>query len=291
MNIGTFYQLIVNTLSLGSVYAVGILGLTLIFGVLEIVNFAHGEFVMLGMYATYFMFTFFGIDPYLSVIVVIPAFILFGLLLDRMVINRVTERDFTTQITVTVGLALLLRYIAHVIFSPDVRILRVSYSRTVDLGLASISIERLLTFIVSCVLIGTLFLFLHKTYIGKAIRAVALQKEAARLVGINVGQVYGWSFGLGIACAGAAGSIMVPIFPISPQSGLEFLLVAFIVVVFGGVNSLLGTFVAAFIVALVEILTAFIWSSQLQTAVAFFIFLIVLIFKPTGLLGVRKREY
>lgn len=285
MDISTLLQLVINTLSLGSVYAVGAIGLTLIFGVLGIVNFAHGEFLMLGMYATYFMFIFLGIDPYLSILIVIPLFLLFGLLLDKILIKWITELDFTTQITVTIGLALMIRYIAHMVFSPDVRILTVPYSQTIDLGPAMVSIERLLTFIISCGLIALLFLFLHRTYIGKAIRAVALQKEAARLVGINVPRVYGWSYGLGIACAAAAGSLMIPIFPATPQSGLEFLLVAFIVVVFGGYNSLVGTFLAAFIVAFVEIMTAFVWTAQLQTATAFFMFVIILIFKPAGLLG------
>ena len=285
-----FLQLIINGIAIGSVYALMAIGLTLIFGIIEVVNFAHGEFIVLSMYGSYWLFKSWGIDPYVGMIILVPLFFLIGIGIERLIIHRVINASPFIQIFVTNGLALVLMSSAIVLWGADYREVTPSYAfDDVDILGMKISLVNLLGMAINVFAIIVFFIFLHKTYIGKAIRAVSQQKTGAMMVGINVPFLYTLSFGIGIAYAAIAGSTMSTLYSIYPAMGGNFILVAFVVVILGGYNSIIGSFIAGFIIGLIEVFTAFFLSSHLKEIMYFLIFIIILLFKPTGLLGREER--
>ena len=279
-------QLVINGLLLGGIYALISIGLTLIFGVLEIINFAHGEFLMLAMYASFFAFQLFGIDPYLSLVIVLPLFFALGLLAQRIIIQPILNAEPLNQIFTTVGLSLVLQNLALVFFKADFRTIKTSYStKAFFLGNLMVSFPHLMAFLLALLIIGALLVFLKTTYIGMAIRALAQQRRAAMLMGIDVNLTYMIAFGIGIACVGGAGAILIPIYYAFPTVGSIFVLVAFVVVILGGYNSLAGALVGGLIIGVVETLSGFFLSPQLKEAVYFSIFIIILFIRPAGLFG------
>ncbi|MBW1699212.1 MAG: branched-chain amino acid ABC transporter permease [Deltaproteobacteria bacterium] len=282
----TIIQLIVNGLLIGGIYALISIGLTLIFGVLEIINFAHGEFLMLSMYACYWMFQLTGIDPYVSFFFIIPIFFLLGMAVQRVVIQPIIDAPPLNQIFATVGLSMVMANTALALWKADYRTVKTSYS-SLSLKIAGlmISFPRLLAFLSAFILIGALFLFLKKTYTGKAIRALAQQRKAAMLMGINVYRTYQIAFGLGIAMVGAAGAMLIPVYYAFPTVGTLFVLTAFVVVVLGGYNSLIGSLIGGLIIGIVESFSGFYLSPHLKEAVYFVIFILILLFRPAGLFG------
>jgi len=284
----TILQLIINGLLLGGIYALLSIGLTLIFGVLEVVNFAHGEFLMISMYMTFWLFQSYGIDPYLSLVIIIPVFFLFGLFIQRLIIKPLLNDPPLNQIFATIGLGLVFQNLALLFFKADFRAVKPSYSNAnILLGELIVSVPRLIAFAVAIGIIAALFLFLKKTFTGKAIRALAQQRRAAMLMGINVYRTYGIAFGLGIACVGAAGAVLMPLFFVFPTVGSLFVLIAFVVVILGGYNSLGGTLIAGLIIGVIEGFSGFFISPHLKEVVYFIMFIFILIFKPTGLMGRR----
>jgi len=284
----TILQLIINGLLLGGIYALLSIGLTLIFGVLEVINFAHGEFLMISMYMTFWLFQSYGIDPYLSLVIIIPVFFLFGLFIQRLIIKPLLNDPPLNQIFATIGLGLVFQNLALLFFKADFRAVKPSYSNAnILLGELIVSVPRLIAFAVAIGIIATLFLFLKKTFTGKAIRALAQQRRAAMLMGINVYRTYGIAFGLGIACVGAAGAVLMPLFFVFPTVGSLFVLIAFVVVILGGYNSLGGTLIAGLIIGVIEGFSGFFISPHLKEVVYFIMFIFILIFKPTGLMGRR----
>ena len=284
----TILQLIINGLLLGGIYALFSIGLTLIFGVLEVVNFAHGEFLMLSMYLTFILFQSFGIDPYLSIIIVLPIFFILGLIVQFIIIKPLLSAPPINQIFATIGLSLVLQNVALLLFKADFRTVKTTYSNAnILIGELIVSVPRLIAFVLAISLIAALFLFLKKTFTGKAIRALAQQRQAAMLMGINVYQTYAIAFGIGIACVGAAGAIMIPIFFVFPTVGSLFVLIAFVTVILGGYNSLGGTLVAGLIIGIIEGFSGFFISPHLKEVVYFILFIFILIFRPTGLFGRR----
>ena len=284
----TILQLIINGLLLGGIYALLSIGLTLIFGVLEVINFAHGEFLMISMYMTYWLFQAYGVDPYLSLVIIIPVFFLFGLFIQRLIIRPLLNDPPLNQIFATIGLGLVFQNLALLFFKADFRAVKPSYSNAnILLGELIVSLPRLIAFFVAIGIIAALFLFLKKTFTGKAIRAVAQQRRAAMLMGINVYRTYGIAFGLGIACVGAAGAVLMPLFFVFPTVGSLFVLIAFVVVILGGYNSLTGTLFAGLIIGVIEGFSGFFISPHLKEVVYFIMFIFILIFKPTGLMGRR----
>jgi branched-chain amino acid transport system permease protein len=279
-------QLILNGLMVGGVYALISIGLTLIFGVLEIVNFAHGEFLMLSMYAAYWLFQFYGIDPYLSILIIFPTFYLIGLAVQRITIQPILNSPPLNQIFTTIGLSLILQNVALILFKADYRTIKTSYS---DLSLnfvgLVVSLPRIIAFILAMAIIAALLIYLKSTYTGMAIRALAQERRAAMLMGINVYKTYRIAFGIGIACVGAAGSILMPIYFVFPTVGSLFVLIAFVVVILGGYNSLVGSLIGGLIIGIIEGFSGFFISPHLKEAVYFVIFIFILLFKPTGLLG------
>jgi branched-chain amino acid transport system permease protein len=282
----TILQLIINGVLLGGIYALISIGLTLIFGVLEIVNFAHGEFLMLAMYASYFLFQFYGIDPYLSLFIILPLFFLIGVAVQRATIQPILNAPPLNQIFMTVGLSMVLQNMALFFWTADYRIVKTSYSAlTLKTEGLMISFPRLVAFLLAMGLIAALLVFLQKTYTGKAIRALAQERKAAMLMGINVYRTYQFAFGIGIACVGAAGAMLIPVYFVFPSVGALFVLIAFVVVILGGYNSLTGSLVGGLIIGVVEAFSGFFISPHLKEAIYFVIFILILLFRPTGLFG------
>jgi branched-chain amino acid transport system permease protein len=279
-------QLIINGLLLGGIYALISIGLTLIFGVIEIINFAHGEFLMLSMYASFWLFRLYGVDPYLSLIIVIPLFFGIGLVMQRAIIQPLLEAPSINQVFATVGVSLALQNVALVLWKADFRTVETGYSSlTFNVRDLMISFPRAVAFGVSLAIIALLFWYLKKTYTGKAIRALAQQRRAAMLVGINVYKTYRIAFGIGLACVGAAGAILIPIYYTFPTVGTFFVLVAFVVVVLGGYNSLGGALVGGLLIGVVETFSGYFLSPHLKEGVYFVIFILFLVFRPNGLFG------
>jgi branched-chain amino acid transport system permease protein len=282
----TILQLIINGLLLGGIYALISIGLTLIFGVLEIVNFAHGEFLMLAMYASYFLFQLYGIDPYLSLLIILPVFFLIGIAIQRAAIQPILNAPPLNQIFMTVGLSMVLQNAALFFWTADYRIVKTSYSAlTLKTEGLMISFPRLVAFILAMALIAALLIFLRKTYTGKSIRALAQERKAAMLMGINVYRTYQIAFGIGIACVGAAGAMLIPVYFVFPSVGTLFVLIAFVVVILGGYNSLIGSLVGGLIIGVVEAFSGFFISPHLKEAIYFGIFILILLFRPTGIFG------
>lgn len=282
----TIVQLIINGLLLGGMYALISIGLTLIFGVLEIINFAHGEFLMLGMYASYWLFQLYGVDPYLSLLIILPVFFFIGLAVQRVTIQPILNAPALNQIFMTVGMSLVLQNVALFFWKADYRTVKTAYS-AVSLRTSGlmISFPRLVAFFLAIGTIAALLIFLKKTYTGKAIRALAQERRAAMLMGIDVYRTYQIAFGIGIACVGAAGAMLIPVYFVFPTVGALFVLIAFVVVILGGYNSLTGALIGGLIIGVVEAFSGFFVSPHLKEAIYFVIFILILLFRPTGLFG------
>lgn len=290
-NFEFFVAMCINGLLMGGVYALVAVGLTLIFGVMKIVNFAHGTLMMLGMYTTYWLFAIWFIDPYLSLLICAPCLFLFGMLLQKLFISPILDAPEQSQILLTVGLALVIENLALFFWSPDFRTVEVGYAKKViPFGEAiMINLPQLVAFVVAFATTGLLYLFLKKTDIGKAIRACSEEKEGALLMGINVKHIYRVAFGLGSAAVGIAGTVVLPFFYASPSVGYTFILPAFVVVVLGGMGNFWGAFLGGLIIGLAESLGILVVKPSLRQLTIFVIFILVLLFKPTGIFSQGKR--
>lgn len=284
---GELAQILVSGILLGGIYAIISIGLTMIFGVIRIVNFAHGEFLMLAMYFTYMLFQR-GLDPYKSVVFIAPVFFLVGVLVQRILIQPILETPPTVKILSTLGLSVALQNLALMLWKADYRTIKTSYQDAVlRIGPTVLSYPKLIAFLVTMLIAALLFIFLKGTFLGKAIRAVAQDREAAKLMGINVYNVYLIAFGIGIALVGVAGALLMPIYYVFPTVGQLFVLISFVVVVLGGMGSIPGAFVGGLIIGVVESLAGAFIDPQLKEAVYFVIFFLLLLFKPSGIFGVK----
>jgi len=281
-----FLQSLISGLLVGGVYALIGIGLTIIFGVMRVINFAHGELVMVGMYITFFAFSLFGIDPFVGIVVVIPLMFLFGAFLQKTFINRVLNALPQNQILLTIGLGLVMSNTVMLLFTSDYRILSTSYSSgSVNLGGISISEPLTISFLITAAITGALYWFLIKTDTGQAIRATAQDRDAAQLMGVNVRRMSVIATGIGAALAGTAGALISPTYYIFPQVGSAFTLKAFVIVVLGGMGSVVGATIGGLIIGVSESLSAAYVSSGLKELFVYVLFLLVLVFKPAGLLG------
>jgi branched-chain amino acid transport system permease protein len=274
----------------GGIYALIGIGLTIIFGVMRVVNFAHGALVMVGMYATYFLFTYFHIDPFLSLVVVIPAMFVAGILIQRTVIAPVLGAPELNQILLTEGISIVLINTALLLFTSNYLTMSTSYAgATFHLGGVSLSKPQMAAFAIAVVITSAVYFFLVRTNTGRRIRAAAQDAEAARLLGINIKRVQALTFGLGVAAAGAAGSLLMPIYyRVEPNAGSPFTLKAFVVVVLGGMGSVTGALVGGIVLGIAESLGAVYVATGYKDVIGFVIFLLVLTLKPSGLLGKSK---
>ncbi|MGI6096815.1 MAG: branched-chain amino acid ABC transporter permease [Dethiobacteria bacterium] len=279
-------QSIISGILVGGIYALISIGLTLIFGIVRIVNFAHGEFLMLGMYFTYFVFTYLGIDPYLAILLVVPLMFFLGAITHKLVIKPVLRGTSMQHILVTVGLMFFFQNIALLLWTADYRTVRTDLSSQVlRFGNINIGMPRLLAFLVAIAVTIGIYLFLKHTYLGKAIRAVSMDRQGAMLMGINIDFIYTFAFALGIALVGLAAAMMSPIYYVFPTVGPMFEVVAFVVVVLGGLGNFTGALLGGLLIGLVESFSGFFIAPALKEAIYFAIFIVVLAIKPSGLFG------
>jgi len=282
----TILQLTINGLLLGGIYSLIAIGLTLIFGVVRIINFAQGEFLMIGMFATFWIFSLLKIDPYLALFIFTPLLFLLGMGTERVIIKPIQNAPPIAQIFSTFGLSIVLQNGALMLWKSDYRSLETSYSNAVIswAGLM-INVPRLVAFSVAVGIVIFLYLFLQRTYLGKAMSAVAQDRDAAQLMGVDISKVYMLAFGLGIGLEGLAGALIMPIYATYPTVGFTFGLIAFVVVVLGGLGNMIGAFLGGLVIGLVESFSGFYISPELNTAIYFLIFVLVLIIRPQGLMG------
>ena len=279
---------LLNGLTTGAVYALVALGLTLIYGVLHIINFAHGAALMLAMYGVYVLRTRFGIDPYLALPIMVAGMFVFGYALQRVVINRASHGKDENILLVTLGLSIVMENAALLVFKSDTRSIETPYTlTTVAIGPAMIALPKIVAFFGSLGVAGALLWGVQRTDLGRAIRAVAKEKQGARLMGIDVEHVYALSYGIGLACLGAAACFLLPAFYVNPQVGSGFVLVSFTIVVLGGMGSFAGALIGGFLVGLVESLGGLFLGDSLGQVGIYLIFIAVLLFRPQGLFGDR----
>ncbi|AAR35382.1 branched-chain amino acid ABC transporter permease [Geobacter sulfurreducens] len=284
-----FLQSLISGILIGGVYALIGIGLTIIFGVMRVINFAHGDIMMIGMYLTYNFFSLAGVDPFVSIALTIPLMFLFGAILQKTFINRVLGALPQNQILLTIGLGLIMSNTMMFIYTSDYKILTTSYSSSsFNIGTISISWPLAISFLITAAITLLLYWFLMKTDTGQAIRATAQDREAAQLMGINVKRMSILAFGMGAALAGTAGALISPTYYIFPQIGSTFTLKAFVITVLGGMGSIVGATIGGVIIGVAESLGAVYISSGWKDVVVFVLFLLVLLFKPAGLLGKSK---
>lgn len=279
----------INGLLIGGIYTLVASGLTLIYGVLHIINFAHGSMLMLAMFGVYYLLMKLGIDPYMSLIIMVPAMYLVGYLLYKLLIGRLSQGKDENILLITLGLSILIENLALMFFKGDTRTISVSYSDTmVELGPTLVSLPKIISFGAAMALCAALGLFIQRTDTGKAIRAVAKERVGARLVGIDVERVFAISFGIGLATLGAAACLLMPIFYVSPTTGHVFVMVAFTVVVLGGMGSFLGAVIGGLIVGLTESFGGLFLGESLGQIGISLIFILILLFRPSGLFGAKR---
>ena len=278
-------HILVVGLLLGGIYGLVSIGLNLIFGVIRIVNFAHGELVMLAMYGAYLCYAMLGLDPYISILIVVPAMFVLGVIVHRLILEPL-HGESSMQIFATFGLLIVFQNVVLALtrgegYSVPSKIAGVTFG----VGDIRVTMSRLIIFVALTLAAVALHLFLQRTLMGKSIRAVTQDGQAARLMGINVQRTFTITFGIGAALAGLAGVLLAPIYTLSPSIGGNFILAAFAVVVLGGLGSVAGAYFGGMIVGLVEAFAGFYIDPELKQAIWFLIFLAVLIVRPTGLFG------
>ncbi|MBA2450695.1 MAG: branched-chain amino acid ABC transporter permease [Chloroflexi bacterium] len=279
-------QALVSGLLIGGIYALVAAGLTLIFGVMKIVNFAQGNLLTLGMYASFWLFTLYGIDPYLSILIVGPLMFGVGFLMQKIAIEPVLGEPDHNQLLLTLGIGLLIQNGILALWGASFRNATLWYSNVIYLvGDVAISLPKVIAFVGALLMLGLLYLLLEKTDLGRAMRAAAEETEGSLLVGVNVRNIYALAFGIGAACAGVAGALILPFFYVSPDVGDLFILTAFIVVVLGGMGSMAGSLVGGLMVGIAESIGAVVMPGSMKQVLLFGIFILVLLLRPTGLFG------
>jgi branched-chain amino acid transport system permease protein len=288
-------QYVVTGLLVGGVYALMSIGLALIFGVMRVVNFAQGDFMMLGMYLTYGYSVALGIDPLLGALLTLPPFFVLGVIVHRAVLTRVTgggdpARQQDAQLILTLGLSLVITNATTMLLTPTPRGIRTTYAtQAFALGPVLLNQARSYAFAMALVLAAAVYVFLTRTDLGKALRAAADDPEAASYQSIDVRAMHGLAFGTGIALVAAAGGLLATYYPIEPNVGVNFIVLMFVAVVLGGLGSIPGAFVGGVVIGLVQSLTLLVLPFQLQNTGVFIAFLLVLYLRPQGLFGHRAR--
>ncbi len=291
-------QAVVTGILIGGVLGLVAMGLTLIFGVLEIINFAHGALMTVGMFITFKLFDSYGVDPYESLVVTIPALFIIGILIQRLIIHPARNAPSHNQLLLTLGLTLFIENLLLVMFTATPRSIRLDYGRgptdffglfTIDFPIreygTTITMTRLVAFIGALVLTAVLYFILQKTDFGKAIRATAQDKEGAALVGIDIDRINMLTFGLGTACVGAAASLVLPFLAVDPTAGNNFNITAFVIVVLGGMGNVVGALLGGIIIGLTQEMAVVALPNSTKLIGVFIAFILVLFFRPQGLFG------
>ncbi|MGQ9647406.1 MAG: branched-chain amino acid ABC transporter permease [Thermodesulfobacteriota bacterium] len=277
-------QTLITGISMGGVYLLIGIGLTLIFGVIKVVNFAHGSFMTVAMYTTLWLFNRFELDPYLSILINIPIIFMLGYVVQRLLINPILEAPHLNQLLLTLGLLLIIENTLLYFKGADPLTMRLGYSiQSLRAGGLILSIPRLITLGVALLYAGLLYLFLARTETGRAIRATASDRQAASSVGINVKLMYALAFGIGSTCVGVAGAIIMIFFYVHPYVGHTFLLLAFVIVIIGGLGSIFGAFVSGLLIGMIDTFGATFLPGTSGRMLIFATLIVVLLFRPAGL--------
>lgn len=284
-------QVITEALLMGSVYALAALGMTLIFGVMKITNFAHGAIMTAGMYVSYVSLTYFGLSPYASL--PISALVVFGLgyLIQRFFIDPIDKAPTHNQLLMTFGLSIIIENSLLAIFGSDAKSeIFEAYSKSMELFGIKVNVPRLISLFVVLAVTAGIYVFLYKTNTGRGIRATSMNADGALLMGVVVRKMKALTFGIGALCTGIAGTLLTPTINIDPTIGGSFQLICFVIVVLGGMGNLMGALVSGLIIGLAQGLTSFYLGGKWSTFVIYIIFILVLMFKPNGLFERRGRS-
>lgn len=281
-------QQLANGIILGSTYGLIAIGLTIIFGILNIINLAHGEIYMLGAFVAYFLVTLWGVNFFLALLMATVSMAVLGSIVERVVFRPLRDKEEINYFIVSVGLLIFLENLALLFWGTEPRSMALPYaSQTVEIGEVIVTVQRLYTVVIAVLIIIGLHFFIKYSRMGKAMRAMEQDREGALTVGVGSNEISVFTFALGSALAGAAGALMGSLFVVNPVMGFTPLLKAFVIVVFGGLGSVLGAIVGGLILGMTEVLGAAYVSSAYQDAFAFIILILVLSLKPTGLFGKR----
>ena len=283
-------QILINGILLGGVYGLIGLGFSIVWGVTSLINLAHGSLVILGAYASFWIFQYFHIDPFVSIPIVMVGLFIIGYLMQRYIFNLAIKADVFLTLIMTFGMDVLLAQLMIVMWSADWRSIATSYQgKSLLLGSYLFPYTRLLGFFAALILTILTAYFLDKTKIGQSIKAVALDMMAARLMGVNPGKTYAITFGIGASLAGAAGSLLAVMQSFNPAVGGGITLRAFVVAILGGLGSVEGAFLGGLILGVIETFSAFYLGESFKNVVTFTLFVIILVTRPRGLLG--KKYY
>ena len=288
-----FLQSLVSGLLIGGIYGLTAVGLTLIFGVMKVINFAHGSLLMVGMFAAYWFVKLTGVNPYLALLVVVPLLFGFGYLMQQVVIRPVfkAEKDVREPITViivTTGIWYILDNLALMAFGAEYRVVRTTVTGKIfDIGGIFFLQSKLYGFLIALATTLFLYWFLKHSKTGKAIRATSLDREAASLMGVNQYKIYNIAFGIGTACCGVAGCVLIPFYYVYPTVGTVFDIRAFIIVVLGGLGSIPGALLGGIIIGIIQSVGAQFMAATWTEEIIYVLFLLILFVKPSGLFGNR----
>lgn len=273
-----------NGLIVGGVYSLAAIGLTLIYGVMGVSNFSHGAMLMVGMYVVYWLYELFGINPYVGIFAALILLACFGWMIQRCCINRIMNAPRYNQFLLTMGISIFLESLVLTLW-PEYRQLNIpGGDASVHLGLGvNVELSRLLAFASAAIISGLLYLFLMRTDLGKAIRATAQNNLGAQVAGVNIWRIYCLTFAIGSACAGAAGALIAPYYPLSPDIGGTFILIAFVVTCLGGLGNVVGAMVGGIIIGIAETSGALFIPGGQKQLIPFAIFILILLFRPQGL--------
>jgi branched-chain amino acid transport system permease protein len=281
----TFIQGLMTGILMGCVYAFFAIGFTLVLGVMKVVNFAHGTFVVMGMYLTIFVFMNYLWDPFLSLLVVIPSMFVFGIIIYYLVIRPIMQQPLSAHVIATIGLLIVIENVITLIFGSQYRTVTVPYTTSaIVVGSIRIGIARMLAAATSLFVIGLFYLLLHKTDFGRAVRACADDIEGAWGLGIDVHRTYLIAFGIGSVLAGISGAVVMPFAVASPGGGLDIVIKTFVIVIIGGMGSVGGALLGGLIIGVVEGIVSALWSPAIAIAAVFVILIIMLAMKPEGFL-------
>ncbi len=285
MNSIQFTQTLINGLMLGGTFALIGLGFSIVWGIMNLINIAHGEFIMLGAYTTYFLYSLFGIDPFLTLPISMFVLFVFAYIIERGIVNWVIRAPLLVKFLLTFGISLTIENIALQVFTGDYRSVTTSYSGAgLEIGDIKIAYVRLAGLVISIVLVALLNLFLTRTRIGNSIRAAGMDLDAARLTGVKIAPTFGVTFALSAALAGAAGSLISMTFPITPSMGGGYTVYAFLICILGGLGSVPGALIGGLVLALLEVFGGF-FAPGLKDAIAFSLLVLILIVRPQGIMG------
>jgi branched-chain amino acid transport system permease protein len=286
MDLALVLQLALQGFLMGGVYGLIALGLSLIFGVMKVINFAHGEMMVFAMFLSITLLLWGGLDPYLSLVIVAAVMFGVGYSIQRVFVNRILELPEAMQVLVLVGLGIIFENGTLMIWGGSDISPRTSLAlSSLRWGPVTVDVPRLIAFILAVIITLLVLLFLKKTNIGKAIRAAADNRYGALIIGAHIDRLYGICFGIGAACVGAAGALLVPLMPAKATMGAPYTMVSFVIVILGGMGSLIGALIGGLIIGVAESLSTVFLPSSMKQVVSFTIMIVILLFKPQGLFG------